>query len=232
MKRVAITQSNYIPWKGYFDFINSVDCFVVYDDVQYTRRDWRNRNRIKTKSGLQWLTIPVQVKGNYDQKICDVKVADPQWAERHWKTIRTNYLRTTYFPKLESEFERSYLQASKLSLLSDINLLFLRKICDLLGISTTFVSSSLFAVGAGRTERLVHICKQLQATEYFSGPTAKNYLDESLFSQEGIHVHYFDYTGYPQYHQFHGEFVHEVSILDLLFHAGDQAVQYMKSFNR
>src|SRR5437868_3785271 len=95
-KSIAIVQSNYIPWKGYFDMIRAVDEFILYDDVQYTRRDWRNRNRIKTPQGLQWLTIPVDVKGKYSQPICETRVADPRWAERHWKSIVHNYGRTDH----------------------------------------------------------------------------------------------------------------------------------------
>src|SRR3981081_3816911 len=90
-KRVAIVQSNYIPWRGYFDLIASVDEFILLDDVQYTRRDWRNRNRIKTPSGTRWLTIPVEVRGRYTQRICDTRVADKEWAKRHWERIRQNY---------------------------------------------------------------------------------------------------------------------------------------------
>ncbi|MFW5835685.1 MAG: WbqC family protein, partial [bacterium] len=90
-KKIAILQSNYIPWKGYFDIINYVDEFIVYDDAQYTRRDWRNRNLIKTPRGLKWLTIPVEVKGKYTQTIYETKIADKNWAEKHWKSIRHNY---------------------------------------------------------------------------------------------------------------------------------------------
>src|SRR5438046_4323553 len=95
-RKAAIVQSNYIPWKGYFDLIRRVDEFILYDDVQYTRRDWRNRNLIKTPQGLRWLTIPVEVKGKYYQSIRDTKIADPVWAASHWQTIVHNYGRAPH----------------------------------------------------------------------------------------------------------------------------------------
>src|SRR5208283_1807000 len=95
-KSLAAIQSNYIPWKGYFDIINRVDEFMLYDDAQYTRRDWRNRNKIKTPRGLRWLTIPVRVKGKFHQKICETEISDPGWAAGHWQTLRQNYARAKH----------------------------------------------------------------------------------------------------------------------------------------
>src|SRR5690348_13129609 len=108
-KSLAIVQSNYIPWKGYFDLINSVDEFMLFDDMQFTRRDWRNRNRIKSAAGPLWLTIPVQVKGRYCQRIDETKAADLDWARRHWETIQHNYRRAAYFADYAPIFEELYL---------------------------------------------------------------------------------------------------------------------------
>lgn len=135
-KKVIITQSNYIPWKGYIDAIALVDEFILYDDVQYTRRDWRNRNKIKTPQGLVWLTIPVEVKGKYYQKIKEVKVSDHRWVEKHLKTIKHNYARAGCFDEVFPFIEQIYEQATGYSFLSDINYLFLSEICKYLGIST------------------------------------------------------------------------------------------------
>lgn len=121
---MAIVQSNYIPWKGYFDLINMVNEFILFDDMQYTRRDWRNRNRIKTHSGALWLTVPVEVKGKYFQKIKDTEISDPDWSRAHWRSITQNYARAKYFQDYRTFFEDLYLGAND-RLLSQINYRFL-----------------------------------------------------------------------------------------------------------
>jgi hypothetical protein len=229
VSRLLITQSNYIPWKGYFDAINLVDEFILYDDVQYTRRDWRNRNLIKTAQGLHWLTIPVEVKGKYLQKIQDTKVSDRRWAAEHWKTIEHHYAKAPHFKDYQEPFEELYASLTT-EYLSEINFAFLRLICELLGITTTMKWSSAFQLPADRTERLVELCVREGATEYYSGPAAKAYLDEDAFRARNIAVRYLDYSGYPEYRQLHGEFVHGVSIIDLLFNEGEHAKRFLKSF--
>jgi len=228
-KKIAILQSNYIPWKGYFDLINSVDEFILYDDMQYTRRDWRNRNKIKTPNGLIWLTIPVDVKGKYYQKIKDTMISDPQWNITHWKSITRNYTKSKFFSEYKDLFEELYLGCQDL-LLSNINYKFLIAICDLLKIKTKISWSIDFNLIEGKTERLLDLCKQAQATEYISGPAAKDYLQEDMFSQEGIKLTYMDYSSYPEYEQLFPPFEHGVSILDLIFNEGHNANKFMKSF--
>jgi WbqC-like protein family len=228
-KTIAVVQSNYIPWRGYFDLINSVDEFILYDDVQYTIRDWRNRNVIKTSSGPLWLTIPVQVKGKYLQKIKDTRISDPAWRRRHWATIVHSYSRAKYFPMQKELFEELYLQADD-KLLSEINYRFIVAICRILGIRTTISWSMDYNLIGDKTERLVHLCQQAGATAYLSGPLAKAYLDEELFRKEGIVVSYMDYSGYREYTQLYPPFLSQVSIIDLIFNEGPQATNYMKSF--
>jgi hypothetical protein len=228
-KKVAIVQSNYIPWKGYFDLINFVDEFILFDDVQYTRRDWRNRNRIKTPNGPVWLTIPVQVKGKYLQKIRETVTSSPLWSTRHWKTIVQNYSRAPYFEEYRDFFENLYQQSDE-KYLSLINERFIRAICRALGIETTISRSSDYEVIVGKSERLVHLCKQTGADGYVSGPIAKNYLDKKLFAREHIEVTFMDYSGYPEYHQIYPPFEHSVSIIDLMLNEGPNARNYMKSF--
>ena len=231
LKRIAVLQSNYIPWKGYFDLINSVDEFIVYDDMQYTVDDWRNRNKIKTKQGIQWLTIPVSKKGHLGKKISEIKVADSRWARKHWVTLSNAYAKADHFKKYVDLFEEIYLQkAGKLEYLSEINFLFLTEINSLLGITTQMRRSSEFALGEGKSERLVNICMKTGADIYLSGPAARDYLDEDLFLRAGVEVQWMDYSGYPEYMQLHGEFEHSVTILDLIFNTGDEAAQHMKSF--
>ncbi len=229
MKKVAIIQSNYIPWKGYFDIINMVDEFILYDDAQYTRRDWRNRNKIKTPQGLLWLTIPVIVKGKYFQKIRDVKIADKNWAKKHWKAIKLNYSKAKYFKDYKDFFEELYL-SSKEEYLSEINYKFIIAINHLLGIKTKIRWSSEFILHGDKSEKLLSICKQCNANIYLSGPAAKSYLDVALFEKENIQVEWMDYSGYKEYEQLYPPFEHGVSIIDLIFNVGPHFKHYMKSF--
>jgi hypothetical protein len=229
-KKIAIVQSNYIPWKGYFDLISSVDEFILFDDMQYTRRDWRNRNKIKTPTGPVWLTIPVQVKGKYFQKINETVISDPNWNKVHWKTIVQNYSQAKCFPIYKDLFEELYLGCQE-QFLSAINYRFLTAICKILGIKTRLSWSTDYNLREGKTERLLELCLQTGAAEYFSGPTAKDYMDEELFRQENIALRYMDYSGYPEYQQLFPPFDHFVSIIDLVLSEGSNATQFMKSWN-
>jgi hypothetical protein len=228
-KRVAIVQSCYIPWKGYFDLINLVDEFVLYDDRQYTRRDWRNRNRIKTPQGVQWLTIPVEVKGRYHQRIDETRISDPEWGARHWTTLSHNYRTAPYFDRYGEHFHRLYEEAQD-SRLSIVNRTFLEAICLILGITTRLSWSSDYDAEGAKTERLVHLCQAMGATSYLSGPSARDYIEECRFEEAGITLEYMDYTGYPEYPQPHPPFDHGVTVLDLLFNTGPDASRFMKSF--
>lgn len=227
MKKVAIVQSNYIPWKGYFDLIAAVDEFILYDDMQYTRRDWRNRNRIKTPRGLQWITVPVRVKGRYLQTICETEIDGTGWAHSHWKSLTLNYKQAPYFNEIADLLEPFYLGRTYTHL-SELNKTLIMAVCEHLGISTTITRSCDYVLVEGKTERLVSLCVQAGGTEYISGPAAREYIDPALFEAAGIRLSWFDYDGYPEYPQLWGEFQHGVSILDLLFCCGDDASRYMK----
>lgn len=228
-KKLATVQSNYIPWKGYFDLINSVDEFILLDDVQYTKRDWRNRNRIKTANGLMWLTIPVDTKGKYYQEIRDTVISDSKWNHNHWRSITHNYSGAKYFDNYRDVFENLYLGLNE-KFLSRVNYRFLKVICDILNIDTKLSWSMDYQLGEGKTERLIGLCKQTGSTEYISGPSAKGYINEDLFEREGIVLQYMDYSGYPKYRQLYPPFEHAVSIIDLIFNEGPKAKKYMKSF--
>lgn len=229
MKKILVTQSNYIPWKGYFDNINTVDAVVVFDDMQYTKRDWRNRNMIKTPNGPCWLTIPVEVTGKYFQKINETIVADNNWGDKHWKVLQTNYAQAPFFKQYKEVFEPIYYNKA-LKTVTEINVTFMNAINLILGIQTKLIDSREFDLKEGKTERLIDICKKLNATDYYSGPAAKDYMDVTLFKHESIDVHYFDYSNYPEYPQLYGEFTHHVSILDLIFNTGSAAKNFMKTF--
>lgn len=231
MKKVAILQSNYIPWKGYFDMINSVDEFIFYDDMQYTTGDWRNRNKIKTPNGLKWITIPVFSKGSLQTnlKIKDTLISDINWAKKHWNIILQNYKKAPFFSLYKDIFEELYLKSDE-KYLSEINHKFIYTINDILGIKTKVSSSTSFNLIDGKTERLVDLIKQVGGSEYISGPAAKDYIDAKLFEEENIKLTWMDYSGYKEYPQLYMPFEHGVSILDLLFNCGDDANKYLKSF--
>ncbi|ACB62659.1 WbqC-like family protein [Burkholderia ambifaria MC40-6] len=225
-KRVAIVQSNYIPWKGYFDLIAATDEFILYDDAQYTRRDWRNRNQIKTPQGVQWLTVPVRVKGRYHQSIRETEIDGTEWAEQHWMRLRQNYARAPHFARYAPELEALYLHGRH-DTLSALNLAMLTWVNRQLGIATRMSSSSDYTLEGDRTDKLLNLCLQAGATEYLSGPAARDYLDESRFAAAQVAVRWFDYPAYPPYAQLWGEFVHGVTVLDVLFHCGPDARRHV-----
>ena len=225
-KTVAILQSNYVPWKGYFDLMDIVDEFILLDDVQYTKRDWRNRNRLKSPGGIRWLTIPVMVKGRYLQRIDETFVSDPTWAVKHWSSLLAWYRRSPYFECYQPLFEDLYLEMEERRL-SEINRRFLETLRDLLSITTPITSSSDYSSSGEKTERLLSICHAAGAGRYISGPAARAYLDEARFRAEHVEVAWMSYEGYPEYKQMYPPFDHHVSVLDLLFSMGDEAPRYL-----
>jgi hypothetical protein len=226
-KSIAIIQSNYIPWKGYFNIIKDVDEFVLLDDVQYTRRDWRNRNIIKTQHGLKWLTIPVNVKGKFDSKINEVETFGLEWRTQHWNQLTEAYREAPFFDQYKSIFQPIFINDSECRL-STINYKFITAINNLLGIRTPIRWSSDFDTPNDKTNRLVYICKCLNAEEYISGPAARTYLDEDEFRKNHIQVRWANYDGYKEYPQLHPPFAHGVTILDLLFNQGENAKDFLK----
>lgn len=229
MKKVAILQSNYIPWKGYFDIIAAVDEFILYDDMQFTNRDWRNRNKIKTPNGPQWLSVPVGHDRN--RRIRDVVIPDNHWQKKHWRTLQANYRRAPYFQEIADWLAPLYLDVSYKNL-SELNRKLIASVCNYLEIQTKVSNSWDYQLIQGKTERLVDLCKQAGGTEYISGPAAKDYIEDRYFDEAGIKLSWFNYSGYPEYPQLWGEFVHDVSILDLLFNCGKDARKFMRFVNK
>lgn len=226
-KRVAILQSSYIPWKGYFDLIRSVDEFVLYDDAQFTRRDWRNRNVIPTKEGPVWLTIPVAQKGNYHAPIRDIEIPDRAWAGRHWKTIENVYRRAPGFGTHGGALEKAFAEAGDERRLSAVNHVLLRRLGALLGIATPLTWSMDYRPEGDRNAKLLDVCRKAGATTYVSGPAARAYLDVGLFEAAGVAVEYFDYSGYPAYPPLWPPFDHHVSVVDLLLCTGSDAPRHL-----
>lgn len=224
MTRVAVLQSNYIPWKGYFDIIHRVDVFVFYDDVQYTKNDWRNRNQIKTANGPVWLTIPTGA--NLEQRICDVPIRQHQWQKKHWRTLEQSYARSKYFDLYRPMLQPFFLDRQWTNL-SEANRFLIEAISRHLGINVQFLDSRDFRLEGTKQSRLLQLLRCVGTSHYVSGPSARSYLNESDFKKEGIVLEYMDYSSYPEYPQLHPPFTHRVSVLDLLFNVGPQSARYI-----
>ena len=225
MKKVAVLQSNYIPWKGYFDIIHDVDEFIFYDEVQFTVRDWRSRNIILTPQGEFWLTVPVGAKRN--RAIIDVQIKDFLWQKKHFATLKMAYHKTPYFHKYEEFFQNVYLER-QWAYLYELNRFLIEHIAqDFLGVTTKFSDSLDYPTHGAKHEKLLSLVKATQADIYISGPAAKNYIVAEDYSNAGIQLVWKDYSGYPEYPQRGEKFNHFVSILDLLFNVGEDAPHYI-----
>jgi hypothetical protein len=223
---VAVLQSNYLPWKGYFDIIADVELFVFYDDVQFTKNDWRNRNRIKTPAGSAWITVPVGQ--DIRRAICEVELpGDSRWAEKHWRTLQQNYSRAAHFGQYRAFFEETYL-GRRWTHLSALNRHLIEAIArDFLGCKTRFADSRDYDLSGRKGDRLLGLLTALGAERYVTGPSARSYIDDAKFREAGVQVIYKSYEGYPEYPQFHPPFDHYVSVVDLLFHTGPRAPHYI-----
>jgi hypothetical protein len=229
-KSIVVLQSNYIPWKGYFDLMQAAHEFLIYDEVQFTKNDWRNRNRIVLDGRLRWLSIPVKTAGRFGLSIEKIEIADPTWGRAHWTTITQAYRRALCFNEVAGELADLYQAAEKLPRLTDVNELLLRGIADLLQINTPILRADIVPRGTDDpTARLVEICRARGATRYISGPAAKTYLNPAAFEEAGIELRFADYSGYIKYDQDLEPFTHGVSVLDLLFRFGPEARTYLKT---
>ena len=225
MKDVVILQSNYIPWKGYFDLIHDADLFIFYDDLQYTKNDWRNRNKIKAANGPEWITIPAGSDTN--RLICEVELKDGSWQQKHWKTLLQNYRNCPHFERYQHFFEDFYL-GRRWANLSEMNQYVIQHIAaEFLGIRTAFQDSRAFSLSGQKQDRLLELVAQVGTERYISGPAAKSYIDPQRFEEAGVKLIWKDYRGYPMYPQRFLPFEHGVSIVDLLFNVGPDAPWYI-----
>lgn len=222
MKRVAIIQSNYLPWIGYFDLLNYVDQLVFLDTVQYTRRDWRNRNKIKSSSGAKWITIPVNAKGNYHQQIKDIVIFGDQWKKQHLDLIKSSYCKAPFFDEFMVALTELFYEKEDVYL-SKLNHRVTRSIASWLRLNIEFIPDYECLppdCQFTKSERLAHIAKSVGATHYVSGPAAKAYLEDHHFLNFEINIEWFEYKSYPNYLQQRGEFIPNLSIIDYLFNCG------------
>ena len=224
--KVGAIQSCFIPWRGYFDFIASVDMFVFYDDVQYSKNGWRNRNKIKTPTGVQWLTVPVQ-HIRLDQLVSEICVGNSiDWRKKHYGSWQANYSRSTYYKDVMELL--SNLWEPKEITISKINIELAKRICQYLGISTQLILSSDLSLSGTKTARLIDLLKKLGASTYLSGASADVYLDKEAFRANGIRLEYksYDYDPYPQ---LWGPFEGAVTVLDLIANCGPQSKERIRS---
>ena len=229
-KTIAILQSNYIPWKGYFDILAGVDEFLIFDEVKFTRRDWRNRNKIIADGSVRWLTIPVKSKGRFEVPINEIEVSEPGWADKHWHSLRHAYAKAAFFKTYATKLEETYAEAAKLVRLTEINALLLNRISGVLGLATPLISTTSIPRHAqSPTGRLVEICTARAAKIYVSGPAARSYIETPLFDAAEISLRYVNYADYPTYEQASARFEHGVSMIDVLFRCGPQAREHLKS---
>ncbi len=231
MKKIAILQSNYIPWKGVFDMMSQVNCFIFFEDVQFTRRDWRTRNRIKTPNGLIWLSIPVKKANRDDTKIYEVEISQEEnWQEKHYRAIFQNYKKAKFFDEYHFLIEEIYLK-NKWQNLSEFNIFHNKLIANILGIKVDFINSKDLKTDGFKSDKLINICKKVDASHYLSGPSAKAYMDIDKFQKNNIEVEFINYNCYPVYSQLYQNFYHEVSILDVLFNCGNDSKNFIKITN-
>jgi hypothetical protein len=225
--KCVIVQPSYMPWRGHFDLVRQADVFVFYDDVQYDKHGWRNRNRVKTPNGVEWLTIPVHGRGaTQGLRTADVRIDSvAPWPRKHFATLRQLYARAPHFDEYRPWLERLY--ASPPAMLADFTVATTIELAAMLGItSTRFLRSSELGIEGRKTDRLLAILQRLGADEYLSGPSARHYIEPERFAAAGIALHYVEYD-YPEYPQLYPPFEPHVSVLDLLFMTGMEAPRYI-----
>jgi hypothetical protein len=228
--KCVILQPSYIPWRGYFHQIWKADLFIFYDDVQYDKNGWRNRNRIKTSQGLQWLTIPVHTKGSVLEStpINGIKISwEKPWNLHHWRGIQFAYRKAPFFSKYNEYFSDVFNR--KPEFLSAFTIQTTIELARLLGIDhTKFLrSSEIDSVEGERTDRLISILKKVGADHYISGPSARDYIEQDKFDAAGITLEYMTYN-YPDYDQLYPPFEMQVSVIDLLFMKGENSLNYIR----
>ncbi len=222
----AIHQPQYLPWLGYFDKIAQSDVFVLYDDTQFKKNEWQNRNRIKNAQGWQWLTVPV--RHHFGQTIAEVEINNNvNWRHKHWQALVSNYAKAPYFREYAERLDAAYQR--EWTRLGELNVFFVRELCDMLGIQTRLVLSSDLPVDKGlATEALIHICQAVGADAYLSGTGGRDYVDAGLFEQADIALRFQEYV-HPEYPQQFGDFESHLSVVDLLLNVGSDSLPILRN---
>jgi hypothetical protein len=221
--RVGILQPGYLPWLGFFEQVSRCDQFVLYDDVQFDKNSWRNRNRIKTPEGPLWLTVPVRHRGHTSQTLLQTEITENTvWPRKHLSTLHTYYRRAPYFTRYLEGLTEIYRQEWKY--LVDLDLALIFHLLEVLGIRTPVLRSSELGIMGKSTDRLVAICKALNADCFYEGAAGEHYIDAAQFAEAGIVLEYQRYV-HPTYSQLYGEFIPYLSVIDLLFNCGDESMK-------
>lgn len=224
--KIAVHQPQYLPWLGYFDKIKKSDCFVFLDNVQYKSREFQNRNKIRTKNNWIWLTAPVISKGLRNQLIGNVRIDNSvDWQKRHWKSLNAWYGRAEFFERYAPFFEEIYNKMTW-DRLSALNIYIIRYLMKECGIETPIYLESEIGTTKLGTDRIIEICKKLNAHTYLSGSGGRDYLDEGQFERNGIKLMYQDFI-HPQYRQCYAPFISHMSAIDLLFNCGKGSLKVM-----
>lgn len=227
-RRIGILQPGYLPWLGFFEQMDSVDVFVVYDDVAYDKQGWRNRNRIKTANGVLWLTVPVHADFSETPRILNVRIDNRRdWRKKHMRTIEQSYAKApcaaAYLPPLRAVYDEPWER------LVDLDVRFVRILAEALGIRSEVVRSSELGIeGDDRIDRLIRICRALDGAVFYEGASGRDYIDEERFLEAGVQVEYQSYA-HPTYRQLHGEFVPYLSVVDLLLNHGPESLDILRS---
>ena len=227
---LSVHQPQYLPYSGFFDKIAKSDVFVFLDDFQYKKREFQNRNRVRTGSGGQWLTVPVIAGGKYFQKINEVKIDNSaRWQKKHWAAIRQNYSKADYFCDFSGFFENLY--AKEWTKLVDLNTEIIYYLLQTFDIKAEILIESALEINSNKTERLIDLCKKLGADTYLSGAGGRDYMEESRFAEEKIKLIYQDFK-HPVYKQMYmkdkADFLPYLSAIDLLFNCGENSRNFFK----
>ena len=224
-KTVGILQPGYLPWLGFFEQLNHCDIFVLYDDVQFEKGSWRNRNRIKTANGIQWLTVPVLLKNKDFPLICDVRInSSINWQKKHIKSITQNYGKAPYFEAYAHDLFK--ILDRNWNFLLDLDLELINWLSQQLNISTPMRLASDLAVHGSSVQRLIDIIRAVDGNRFYEGSAGRNYIDTHVFEQVGISVTFQEYS-HPSYPQLSGDFVSHLSVIDLLFNCGPESLNIL-----
>ena len=222
---VVILQPGYLPWLGFFDQMYKSDIFVILDDVQYDKHGWRNRNRIKTMQGVQWLTVPVLISGKNKPIIKDVLIDNrTTWHKKHLKGIEQNYKKSQFFSDYFYIFEE--ILSKEWKYLIDLDMEFIFRLNTVLGLNRKINFASNLSIKADKTERLINICLMLNASKYLTGDAAKEYINKDDFIKNNINLEFHSYN-HPNYTQLYGEFIPYLSIIDLIFNHGNESLKIL-----
>jgi hypothetical protein len=219
---LAILQPGYLPWLGFFEQMYRSDIFLVYDDVQYDKHSWRNRNRIKTSQGWQWLSVPILTSGQNKPANRDILIDNSSnWKTKHRSSIRQHYSRArsfdTCFPAFDAIYQREW------KYLIDLDMALIYQIMEFLGLKRDLRFASDLNVPGHQAERLVSLCKALGADTFYEGAAGRNYIEEALFISNNVRLVYQDYP-HPVYRQLYGEFVPYMSVIDLILNHGAESL--------